>query len=127
MTGGLGYLGTLLIRELPDHPEFSQDTIRILITFYNLVTTPSGTHPATPSTNLWKATSATQTPVALEGVDTVFHLAAITNAPETFDIQEKTWEVNHEAAVGLFVEAREADVDGFVNAVTCSVYGRTEE
>lgn len=64
---------------------------------------------------------------ALEGVDTVFHLAAVTNAPETFDIPEKTWKVNHEAAVDLFDEASEADVDSFVNAVTCSVYGRTEE
>jgi UDP-glucose 4-epimerase len=60
-------------------------------------------------------------------VDTVFHLAAITNAPETFNIPEKTWEVNHEAAVELFKDAREAGVDEFVNAVTCSVYGRTEE
>jgi UDP-glucose 4-epimerase len=64
---------------------------------------------------------------ALEGVDTVFHLAAITNAPETFEITEKTWEVNHEAAVDLYKDANEAGVESFVNAVTCSVYGRTEE
>ena len=64
---------------------------------------------------------------ALDGANTVFHLAAITNAPETFDIPEKTWEVNHEAAVDLFKDACEAGVDEFVNAVTCSVYGTTEE
>jgi len=64
---------------------------------------------------------------ALKGVDTVFHLAAITNAPETFDIPEKTWEVNYEASVDLFNDARETGVTEFVNAVTCSVYGRTEE
>jgi UDP-glucose 4-epimerase len=64
---------------------------------------------------------------ALEGVDTVFHLAAVTNAPETFDIPEKTWEVNHEAAVALYEDAREAGADEFVNAVTCSVYGTTDE
>jgi UDP-glucose 4-epimerase len=63
----------------------------------------------------------------LEDIDTVFHLAAITNAPETFDIPEKTWEVNHEAAVDLFEDARDHGVSDFVNAVTCSVYGTTEE
>ncbi|MGB9952786.1 NAD-dependent epimerase/dehydratase family protein [Haloarcula marismortui] len=64
---------------------------------------------------------------ALDSVDTVFHLAAITNAPETLDIPEKTWEVNHETAVDLFKDAREAGVNDLVNAVTCSVYGTTEE
>jgi UDP-glucose 4-epimerase len=65
--------------------------------------------------------------VVVDGPLEPFHFAAVTNAPETFDIPEKTWEVNHEAAIDLFVEAAEADVDSFVNAVTCSVYGRTQE
>ncbi|MFC6715986.1 NAD-dependent epimerase/dehydratase family protein [Halovalidus salilacus] len=64
---------------------------------------------------------------AMEGVDTVFHLAAITNAPETFDIPEKTWDVNYDGALNVYEAARDADVDEFVNAVTCSVYGTTEE
>jgi len=63
----------------------------------------------------------------MTGVDTVFHLAAVTNAPETFDIPEKTWEVNYEGALTTFEAARDAGVSEFVNAVTCSVYGTTEE
>ena len=63
---------------------------------------------------------------ATEGVDDVFHIAAITNAPETFDIPEETWEVNHEAALSVYDLAREAGAKEFVNVSTCSVYGRTQ-
>jgi len=129
VTGGLGYIGSRLIRELPDHPSFSQDTIRILDNFrqprfHSLWDLPTYADYEFVEGDIRDAEVRAE---ALEGVDTVFHLAAITNAPETFDIPEKTWEVNHEAAVELYKDARDADVDEFVNAVTCSVYGRTEE
>jgi UDP-glucose 4-epimerase len=129
VTGGLGYLGSRLIRELPDHPAFSQDTIRILDNFrqprfHSLWDLPVYADYEFVEGDIRDAEVRAE---ALEGVDTVFHLAAITNAPETFDIPEKTWEVNHEASVELYKDAREAGVDEFVNAVTCSVYGRTEE
>jgi UDP-glucose 4-epimerase len=60
-------------------------------------------------------------------VDTVFHLAAVTNASATFDIPDRTWEVNHKAAVDLFEAAKDSSVENFVNAVTCSVYGRSKK
>ncbi|MBB6647967.1 NAD-dependent epimerase/dehydratase family protein [Halobellus ruber] len=129
VTGGLGYLGSRLIRELPDHPSFSQETIRILDNFrqprfHSLWDLPTYADYEFVEGDIRDTEVRAE---ALKGVNTVFHLAAITNAPETFDIPEKTWEVNHEAAVELFKDARDAGVDEFVNAVTCSVYGRTEE
>lgn len=129
VTGGLGYIGSRLIRELPDHPSFSQETIRILDNFrqprfHSLWDLPTYADYEFVEGDIRDAEVRAE---ALEGVDTVFHLAAITNAPETFDIPEKTWEVNHEAAAELYKDSREAGVDEFVNAVTCSVYGRTEE
>jgi len=129
VTGGLGYIGSRLIREIPDHPAYSGEEIRILDNFrqprfHSLWDLPSYADYDMIRGDIRDADDRAK---ALEGIDTVFHLAAITNAPETFDIPEKTWEVNHEAAVDLFKDARNADVDEFVNAVTCSVYGRTEE
>jgi UDP-glucose 4-epimerase len=129
VTGGLGYLGSRLIRELPDHPAFSQDTIRILDNFrqprfHALWDLPTYAEYEFVEGDIRDEDIRAK---ALEGVDTVFHLAAVTNAPETFDIPEKTWEVNHKAAVDLYKDAREAGAEEFVNAVTCSVYGRTEE
>jgi UDP-glucose 4-epimerase len=129
VTGGLGYLGSRLIRELPDNPRFSQETIRILDNFrqprfHTLWDLPSYADYEFVEADIRDVNAVRE---AMEGVDTVFHLAAITNAPETFDIPEKTWEVNHEGALNVYEAARDADVDEFVNAVTCSVYGTTEE
>jgi UDP-glucose 4-epimerase len=129
VTGGLGYIGSRLIREIPDHPAYSGEGIRILDNFrqpryHTLWDLPSYADYDMIRGDIRDADDRAE---ALEGVDTVFHLAAVTNAPETFDIPEKTWEVNHGAAVDLFEDARDAGVDEFVNAVTCSVYGRTEE
>lgn len=129
VTGGLGYIGSRLIREVPDHPAFSGETIRIMDNFrqprfHSLWDLPSYADYEFVEGDIRDADVRAE---AIEGVDTVFHLAAVTNAPETFDIPDKTWKVNHEAAVALFKDAREAGVSEFVNAVTCSVYGTTEK
>jgi len=129
VTGGLGYLGSSLIRELPNHPKFSGSEIRILDNFRQPRFHSLWDLPAYADYDFVEGDirDPSVREAALEGVDTVFHLAAITNAPETFDIPEKTWEVNHEAAVDLFRDAQRSGVDEFVNAVTCSVYGRTDQ
>ncbi|MCX2818628.1 NAD(P)-dependent oxidoreductase [Haladaptatus sp. F3-133] len=129
VTGGVGYIGSRLIREIPDHPRFSGETVRILDNFrqpryHSLWNLPSYADYEFVEGDI-RNEKVVET--ALEDADTVFHLAAVTNAPETFDIPEKTWEVNHKAAVDLFDASKEAGVENFVNAVTCSVYGRTEE
>ncbi|WP_181686644.1 NAD-dependent epimerase/dehydratase family protein [Halorhabdus salina] len=129
VTGGLGYLGSRLLNELPDHPAFAGEEIRILDnlrqpryhTLWNL--------PVYSEYSFVEGDIRDEEVVAaaMEDVDTVFHLAAITNAPETFDIPEKTWDVNYGGALTVFEAARDAGVKEFVNAVTCSVYGTTEE
>lgn len=129
VTGGLGYIGSRLIRELPDRPAFAGEAIRIMDNFrqpryHSLWDLPVYADYEFVQGDIRDAQARAK---ALEGVDTVFHLAAITNAPETFDIPEETWEVNHSAAVSLYQDAREAGVSDFVNAVTCSVYGRTAD
>lgn len=129
VTGGLGYLGSWLIRELPDDERFAGETIRILDNyrqprFHSLWDLPSYADYEFVEGDVRDAETVE---AAMEDVNTVFHLAAITNATETFDIEEKTWEVNYDGTLNVFEAAREADVDQFVNASTCSVYGRTEE
>lgn len=129
VTGGVGYLGSRLIREIPDHPAFSGDEIRILDNLRQPRFNALWDLPVYADYDFVEGDIRDQEVVreAIEDVDTVFHLAAITNAPETFDIPEKTWEVNYEGALTVFEAARDAGVDEFVNAVTCSVYGTTEE
>ncbi|MFC4550037.1 MULTISPECIES: NAD-dependent epimerase/dehydratase family protein [Halorussus] len=129
ITGGLGYLGSRLIRELPNNPQFSQETIRILDNFRQPRFHALWDLPPYADYEFVEADIRDENAVrsAMEDVDTVFHLAAITNAPETFDIPEKTWEVNYDGALNVYEAARDADVSEFVNAVTCSVYGTTEK
>lgn len=129
VTGGVGYLGSRLIRELPDHPTYAGETIRILDNFrqpryHSLWDLPSYADYEFVEGDI---RDGEVVEAAMADVDVVFHLAAVTNAPETFDIPEKTWEVNHDAAVALYETAREAGVGEFINVSTCSVYGTTDE
>jgi nucleoside-diphosphate-sugar epimerase len=63
----------------------------------------------------------------LEGVDVVVHLAAVSNDPLGNAFEEVTFAVNERATVELARRAREAGVQGFVFASSCSMYGFAEE
>jgi nucleoside-diphosphate-sugar epimerase len=61
---------------------------------------------------------------ALEGVDAVVHLAAIVGDPACGRDPELSNAVNVEGTRGLVADAREAGVERFLFASTCSNYGR---
>ncbi len=129
VTGGLGYLGSSLIREIPNSQRFAGETIRIYDNFrqprfHSLWDLPPHADYEFVEGDI-RDTEMLE--AAMEDVDTVFHLAAITNATETFDIEEKTWDVNYDGTLNVFEAARDAGVEGFINASTCSVYGQTEK
>ena len=128
VTGGLGYLGSRLIRELPDHPSFSGEEVRILDNFRQPRYHSLWDLPVYAEYNFVEADIRDKAALesAMTDVDTVFHLAAVTNAPETFEIPEKTREVNYSGALNVFETAHQTGVDQFVNVSTCSVYGTTE-
>lgn len=56
-------------------------------------------------------------------VDAVIHLAALSNDPLGALAPELTYDINHRAAVRLARLARDAGVQRFLYASTCSVYG----
>jgi UDP-glucose 4-epimerase len=129
VTGGVGYLGSGLIQELPEHPTFTDEEIRILDNFRQPRFHSLWDLPSYGNFDFVEADIRNEEAVeeAMDGVDTVIHLAAITNAPETFDIPEKTWEVNYDGALTVYEAAKEAGANNFVNVSTCSVYGTTTE
>ena len=63
---------------------------------------------------------------ALAGMDTVVHLAAISNDPIGSAFEEITHEVNAQATIELARRARDAGVTTFVFAASCSMYGFAE-
>jgi UDP-glucose 4-epimerase len=129
VTGGVGYLGSRLIRELPDSSAFAGKEIRILDNFRQPRFHSLWDLPVYADYSVTQGDIRDEETVrsAMEGVEVVFHLADITNATETFDIKEKTWDVNYDGALMVYEAARQAGVSEFVNVSSCSVYGRTEE
>ena len=64
---------------------------------------------------------------ALEGIDTVVHLAAIVGDPACARDPELSNAVNVEASRALLADARAAGVERLVFASTCSNYGRMDD
>jgi nucleoside-diphosphate-sugar epimerase len=63
----------------------------------------------------------------LEGVDAVVNLAAISNDPMGNRFEKATLAINYKAAVDLAALAKQAGVQSYVFASSCSVYGCAEE
>jgi len=128
VTGGLGYLGSRLLRELAAAPGVGDEPIRILD---NLQRPRHHVLWGLPDAGDYEfvrgdVRDADVVAEAMTGVDAVVHLAAITNAARSTEIPEETRTVNRDGALTVFEAAREAGVEEFVYASTCSVYGTTE-
>jgi nucleoside-diphosphate-sugar epimerase len=65
-------------------------------------------------------------PADLEGFDAVCHLAAISNDPVGDLNPDVTYEINHRASVRLAESAKQAGVQRFLYASSCSTYGAAE-
>jgi nucleoside-diphosphate-sugar epimerase len=62
-------------------------------------------------------------PCHLESIEAVVHLAALSNDPLGDLDPQVTYDINHEASVRLARVARDAGVERFVFASSCSLYG----
>jgi UDP-glucose 4-epimerase len=127
VTGGTGYLGSQLIRDLPTTPAFHGATIRVLDNqfrerYVSLWDLPAGVPYEFLEGDIRDEPSLRQ---ALQDVDIVFSLSDITNAPVSFERKELTWDTNHRGVLGLFDRSVQAGVKKFVYTSTCSVYGPT--
>ena len=63
----------------------------------------------------------------LAGVDTIVHLAAISNDPMGNRYEQQTLDINYRAGVRLAAMAKELGASRFIFASSCSVYGFAEE
>ena len=64
---------------------------------------------------------------ALKGVDTVMHLAAISNDPMGKTYEDVTFDVNFRASVDLAKQAKLAGAKAFIFASSCSMYGLADD
>ncbi|MEU8733419.1 SDR family oxidoreductase [Streptomyces tendae] len=116
LTGHQGYLGTVMAPVLTaaGHEVVGLDAGL----FADCVLGPA---PADPPGRRVDLRDLTAEHVA--GVDAVIHLAALSNDPLGSLAPELTYDINHHASVRLARLARDAGVQRFLYASTCSVYG----
>lgn len=118
ITGGTGYVGTLLTETLLK--EGHKITIVDTMWFGNYLEEHK-------NLTLIKTDILDIDSIPMEGIDTIFHLANIANDP-TGDLNSKlTWEVNVLASKLLVEKAIKSGVKQFIYASSGSVYGVKEE
>lgn len=123
ITGGAGYVGSILVPKLLNkgHKVVVLDTM--YFTDIGLQAVKSN-----PSLKIIVGDIRNVETVkkAVQGVDTVIHLASISNDPSS-DLDPKlTQEVNFDATVNLIKISKESGVKRFINVSTSSVYGIKE-
>ncbi len=118
ITGGRGYIGSVLTRRLSDSGS------AVVVVDNGLVGGPELDLPGVTyidgdvrDTNSWAK--------ALHDVDSVVHLAAIVGDPACGVDTDTTWEVNYRGTIQVAEACRQAGVRSLVFASTCSNYGVT--
>lgn len=125
VTGGCGYLGSQLIRDLPIQLEDEDLSIRILDNLHGgepraLMDLPDVGRYEFIEGDLMDPSIQR---AVLRDVDAVIHLAAIVRTPLSFD--DPTWveQVNHWGTANLLEACLKTNVEDFVFASSAAVYG----
>ena len=120
LTGGAGYIGSVLTNELllNGHEVYVAD-----ILWFNK-STPL-IHYNNPNYNFYKTDVRDKNAISklLEKVDFIIHPAAIVGDPASKKFPELTKEINEIAAKNVIDVAAESKVKGFIFFSTCSNYG----
>ena len=120
VTGYQGYLGTVMV---PILQAAGHDVTGLDSGFFaNCVLGPAPADPPGIQVDLREVTRE-----QLEGFEAVIHLAALSNDPLGALAPQITFDINHHASVRLARLAKEAGVQRFLYASTCSVYGAAGE
>jgi len=118
LTGGCGYVGTVLTKTLLDMGE--KVTVFDIMWFGNYLNDHK-------NLTVIRGDIRKTGDIPMEGVDVVIHLANVANDP-CGDLNSKlSWEVNVLATMGLVEKAIENKVTQFIYASSGSVYGVKEE
>ncbi len=122
ITGNMGYIGPVVVAHLRAyHPE--AELIGLDPGLFASALTTAGPAPETLLTVQRFGDVRDVTVDDLRGIDTVVHLAAISNDPIGNRFEGVTDAINRGASLRLAACARDAGVKRFVFASSCSVYG----
>src|SRR6266516_2863704 len=127
VTGGCGYIGSRLIRDLASSKRFAGSTIRVIDNmlrerYVAIMDLPTQGHFEFLEGDIRNDEDLKK---AFKDVETVVDLAGITNAPLSFERKELTFDVNVGGGRKVVEHAVNAGVEKFVYSSTASVYGPT--
>lgn len=124
VTGGCGYIGSVLVRQLGSDSRVD----RVLVMDDLSLGSPRALMGSlTDRVEFIRGDVREYGEVedAMRGCDTVIHLAAITGASSTHDRKEETFETNLTGTDNVLTAARKHGVENIVLASSCNLYGRT--
>ena len=124
LTGGCGYIGSVLVRLL--RADDRVDTVRVMDSLASgspraLMGTLGGDDVRFRRGDVREYGDVES---AMQGADTVIHLAAITGADSTHDRRAETFAVNRDGTENVLLAAGKLGVENVVFASSCNVYGR---
>lgn len=119
VTGGAGYIGSVLSRALLER---GHDVTCLDRFFFGADSLKEITEKIT----LIKADIRWFEPEILHGIDAVLDLASLSNDPSGELDPEKTFEINHKGRARVAALSKKQGVKKYVLASTCSVYGFQE-
>jgi len=127
VTGGAGYIGSRLIRELASDSRLQGETVRVLDNmlrerYVAIMDLPRTGHFEFLEGDIRKDDDLK---AAFRDVDKVVDLAGITNAPLSFERKELTFDVNVKGGRRVVEHAVRTGVEKYVYSSTASVYGPT--
>ncbi|MEZ5962816.1 MAG: SDR family oxidoreductase [Planctomycetota bacterium] len=122
VTGHLGYIGTVMV---PLLKQAGHDVVGLDSDIYKRCTFAAGGN-IVPVETLAKDVRDVE-PRDLAGIDAIVHLAGLSNDPLGDFRPEITYAINHQASVRLARMAKDAGVQRFVFASSCSNYGAAGE
>ncbi len=126
ITGNMGYIGPTVVRRLRrSYP--SATLVGLDMGYFANCLTASDYLPECRLDQQVFGDVRTVSGEALQGVDAVVYLAAISNDPMGASFEGVTLDVNHRAAVAVAKMARDCGAKNYVFASSCSVYGFAEE
>lgn len=125
VTGGCGYIGSRLIRDLAMDARLGNVTIRILDNmqgghYQALMDLPDNGRFQFIEGDILDSSAVL---LALQGVDAVIHLAAIVRTPMNFEHPAWMEQVNHWGTNRLVEACLETGIDRFIYTSSAAVYG----
>jgi UDP-glucose 4-epimerase len=127
VTGGCGYIGSRLIRDLASDEKMAGCTIRVIDNmmrerYVALMDLPGGTDFEFLEGDIRNDADLKR---SFRDVDMVVDLAGVTNAPMSFERRELTFDINVNGGRKVVEQAVRSGVERFVYSSTASVYGST--